>query len=78
MYKLHVKLINFIIFNHTTSGYEAILAIPHVFPVFILMYPFSPQPVPHEFFTIQNVLENPTAKTPWSKEVLQLLKIPDS
>jgi len=50
--------------HQITLGVEAAAAIPHVFPFFILMYPSSPQPVPHEFFTIQNVLENPTAKTP--------------
>jgi len=49
---------------YQTTGYEAMLAIPQVFPIANLIYPVSPQLVPQEFLTIQASLVNPTAKTP--------------
>lgn len=45
-------------------------------PLSILMYPFSPQLSPHEFFTIQYLVPSrvapyPTSPTPWSSSVPQ-------
>ncbi|KAM7514586.1 hypothetical protein LguiA_004169 [Lonicera macranthoides] len=38
-------------------------------PLRILMYPSSPHPVPHEFFTNQYFVPYPKAVTPWSSSV---------
>ena len=62
--------------NHLT-GYEAELQIPHVFPDFNWMNPFSPHVFPHEFLTTQ--LPSPlipTRVTPWLREALQFEKTP--
>lgn len=63
--------------NHAFVGYDATLQIPQVFPLASLMYPSSPQTVPHEFFTNQYWTLTPTKRTPWLRLVLQLLKTPD-
>lgn len=41
------------------------------------MNPLSPHEVPQEFLTFQASPETPTKRTPWLREALQLLKIPD-
>lgn len=58
-------------------GYEAMLQTPQVFPLASLMYPFSPQVVPHEFLMVQLLSETPVKVTPWLSLVAQLLKTPE-
>jgi len=41
------------------------------------MYPLSPHEVPQEFLTFHESDATPTKRTPWLREVLQLLKTPD-
>jgi hypothetical protein len=48
-----------------------------VFPLVSLMNPLYPHEVPQEFLTHQYWSETPTKRTPWLREVLQLLKTPD-
>jgi hypothetical protein len=57
-------------------GYEATLQIPQVFPLASLINPDYPHDVPQEFLTCQYWSLIPINKTPWLREVLQLLKTP--
>jgi len=52
------------------------LQTPHVLPLANLMYPLSPQTVPHEFLILQKPSSRPTNVTPWLSLVAQLLKTP--
>ena len=49
---------------------------PQVLPPASLMYPDSPQPVPHEFLIFQAPPATPTKRTAWLMLVPQLLKTP--
>jgi hypothetical protein len=61
--------------NHL-FGYEATLQTPQVFPVASLMNPLSPHDPPHEFLILHEPATVPTKRTPWLRDVLQLLKTP--
>jgi hypothetical protein len=62
--------------NHLT-GIDALLQIPQVLPLLILIYPFSPQEVPQEFFTFQLSALAPTNNTSKFNLVVQFSKTPD-
>lgn len=65
--------------NQGRFGISAWFCNPHVFPAASLICPCSPQPVPHEFLTIQTPSAwYPIATTAWFRFVVpQLLKTPD-
>lgn len=71
------KFIWMIFIDHYHCGHgEISIQTPQVFPGANLIYPLSPQLVPHEFLIFQYWSVNPTRVISWLRLVPQLLKIP--
>lgn len=65
-----------IILNYQTTGKEATLQIPQVFPLASLMWPASPHWAAQEFLMVHDSSLAATKTTPWSSDWPQLLKTP--
>jgi hypothetical protein len=74
---INLKLIrNLLMALDHFRGAAADRQMPQVLPRASLIYPFSPQAIPHEFFALQKSVSIAVSSTMWLSPVAQLLKIP--